>query len=89
MDTTGNLWVGTWGDGLFKVNTKNHFAQHIPINAFRGIRLPVNEILAIETDSLGNLWLGTFGFGVLYYDLRDQSIKQFLEGRKRMAMSRR
>jgi signal transduction histidine kinase/streptogramin lyase len=79
VDEKGNLWVGTWGDGLFKVNTKDHSSLHFPIAAFRGARLPVNEVLAVDIDSVGNLWIGTFGFGVLYYDLGTGSVRQFLQ----------
>ena len=79
VDKKGMLWVGTWGDGMFKVNTKDHSSQHFPITAFRGAKLPVNEVLAVDIDSLGNLWIGTFGFGVLYYDLTTQSVRQFLQ----------
>jgi signal transduction histidine kinase/ligand-binding sensor domain-containing protein len=79
VDDKGNLWVGTWGDGLFKVNTKDHSSQHFPLAAFRGAKLPVNEVLAVDIDSVGNLWIGTFGFGVLYYDLATRSVRQFLQ----------
>ncbi|MBI3220171.1 MAG: GHKL domain-containing protein [Bacteroidetes bacterium] len=78
-DRHGNVWVGTWGDGLFKINAQTHAVQHIEIMAMRGQKLPVKEIMAIETDSLDNLWLGTFGFGVLHYRVQDGSFEQYLQ----------
>ncbi|MCE2996165.1 MAG: two-component regulator propeller domain-containing protein [Cyclobacteriaceae bacterium] len=77
-DRQGNLWVGTWGNGLFKVTLTTHEVRHVEIVAIHGTEMPVKEVLAIETDSLDNLWIGTFGFGVLHYNPKDGTFKQYL-----------
>ncbi len=77
-DGKGNIWVGTWGDGLFKVNVATKQALHVEMVAMHGTELPVKEILTIETDSLDNLWIGTFGFGVLHYNPQEDTYQQYL-----------
>ena len=68
QDNEGNIWVGTRGDGLFKIRkTKNkrqfsimHF-QKDPTDVFS---LSDNSVYSIFQDKKGNIWVGTYGGGL-------------------------
>jgi signal transduction histidine kinase/ligand-binding sensor domain-containing protein/DNA-binding response OmpR family regulator len=60
-DKAGNLWFGTFGNGVSKYNGKS-FTNY---NSSHG--LPHNLINAITEDSRGNIWFSTYG-GVSKYD---------------------
>ena len=56
-DTNGNLWVGTEGDGLYRVDHKNGQCQRVS-------GLPGDWIRTLYLDSQGTLWIGTDGDGL-------------------------
>ena len=60
-DKSGNLWFGTFGNGVSKYDGKS-FTNY---NSSHG--LPHNLINAITEDSRGNIWFSTYG-GVSKYD---------------------
>jgi two-component sensor histidine kinase/ligand-binding sensor domain-containing protein len=64
-DSEGNLWIGTWGKGLFKYdgNKIENFTQE-------NKKLPGNFVHAIYEDHKGNLWIGT-GAGLVKYTATD------------------
>jgi signal transduction histidine kinase/ligand-binding sensor domain-containing protein len=60
IDRFNNLWVGTWGDGLFRVNlTTGRYEQFVNIPG-DSRSLIGNEVMQLAIDSLDNLWIGTF-----------------------------
>ncbi|MBA2613614.1 MAG: SpoIIE family protein phosphatase [Bacteroidetes bacterium] len=60
-DGKGNLFVGTFGDGLFRVNLKTHETAHYGVKE----GLPNLNINTIFSDSKGGAWLGTYDGGLL------------------------
>lgn len=61
-DSKGNMWFGTWGNGLFKDDGKT-----ITNYTVQSGDLPQDYIHDIFEDSHGNIWLGT-GAGLVKYD---------------------
>ncbi|GJQ62938.1 MAG: hypothetical protein SCALA702_19910 [Melioribacteraceae bacterium] len=62
-DKFGNIWVGTWGNGI-KIYRKST-GELLHINAdFNDDGLHSNRILDITADSRGNMFLATFGGGL-------------------------
>ena len=61
-DRKGNLWIGTWGDGLFCYDGKTMQQFTEGKN-----QLPQNYIHAILEDRRGKIWIGT-GAGLCSYD---------------------
>jgi len=58
LDRDRNLWVGTLGDGLIRINREG--VQHYSVpDGLSGI-----EVKSLREDSAGNLWVGTFGGGL-------------------------
>jgi ligand-binding sensor domain-containing protein/signal transduction histidine kinase len=69
-DGAGNIWVGTWGAGMFKVNSKTLKTEHY--SKFSSAHpLPSNEIIFIKQDHHNRLWVGTWGAGL--FSLRQGS----------------
>jgi signal transduction histidine kinase/ligand-binding sensor domain-containing protein/class 3 adenylate cyclase len=67
-DSSGNLWIGTEGGGLNRMDRKNS-----RFTAYRNIRYDPNslshdEISAIHEDKSGTLWIGTAGGGLNRFD---------------------
>jgi ligand-binding sensor domain-containing protein/serine phosphatase RsbU (regulator of sigma subunit) len=60
-DGKGNLFVGTFGDGLFRVNLKTLEVKHFGIKE----GLPNLNINTIFQDSKGGVWIGTYDGGLL------------------------
>lgn len=62
-DKRGNLWISTYGNGLFSYNLYsgrlNHFAH-----SKRTIGLSSNYLLSIVLDRNENIWVGTENMGV-------------------------
>ncbi|MEO6302058.1 MAG: two-component regulator propeller domain-containing protein [Bacteroidia bacterium] len=70
-DGKGNLFVGTFGDGLFRVNLKTFETKHFGNKE----GLPNLNINTIFTDSKNNVWIGTYDGGLI-------KLKGFPEGDK-------
>lgn len=64
-DNTGNMWIGTGGDGLSKF-MGDKFSHY---NEKDG--LISNKVQGIDEDSTGNLWLATSGGGILNFNKDD------------------
>ncbi|MBD0401305.1 two-component regulator propeller domain-containing protein [Flammeovirga sp. EKP202] len=69
-----NLWIGTFGNGLWKLDRQTDSLYASSINA----QLPNKVIYAIENDSHGALWLST-NQGIASYNPKDESIRMFTE----------
>lgn len=71
IDLHQDIWIGTWGEGLFRYNPRTQTLSRIqPSN---GIDLGT-EIMALATDGLGNLWIGGFNSGLFRYRISDGNI---------------
>lgn len=62
IDSRRNLWVGTRGDGLLRVNLRNRSSKKFT----RANRFP-EQIMCIFQDSHDRLWIGTRDKGLLLY----------------------
>lgn len=61
-DSKGNLWIGTWGNGLYKDDGKS-----LTNYTIQSGDLPQDYIHDIFEDSKGNIWFGT-GSGIVKFD---------------------
>lgn len=71
QDRAGEIWYGTWGQGLGKVNKRTGNItrfQNVPGNPNS---LSSDMVLAVYDDDEGNLWLGTKAGGVNLARLSD------------------
>lgn len=68
IDSKDNLWVGSYGSGLFKVNFNEAIIRQFTEKKNNPKTIHYNDILSIYEDFSGVLWFGTDGAGVSYYD---------------------
>lgn len=79
-DNSGNLWLGTFGSGLYWINKNNHKI----INKFTSKREDINSIshdviLSLFRDKDDGIWIGTLGGGINYFEPNNQNFKHFNE----------
>ena len=57
-DRAGNLWIGTQGDGLYRINDREqtHFGRREGLSS--------ESIRSLYADADGTLWIGTLGGGL-------------------------
>ena len=63
-DTNGDIWVGSDGDGIYRIKADRSTTRHYPSYSDGG-NVP-SIIKTIYSDSNGNLWIGTYGNGCGY-----------------------
>ncbi|MGD2033685.1 MAG: two-component regulator propeller domain-containing protein, partial [Bacteroidales bacterium] len=76
FDHDENLWVGTYGNGLFKITEQNTGwqIQHYTAADSPG-RLSSNDILSLICDNKGNLWIGTENGGLNYLSVNSDNFR--------------
>lgn len=74
LDHAGMLWVGTYHDGLFRVDPRtSKYEQFTAGGTSDG--LSYNDITTITQDGDGKLWIGTLGNGIDIYDLQKHTFQ--------------
>src|SRR5438552_7713355 len=72
-DRKGNIWIGTWDQGLYRARYNEEKRQWEDIVHFT--QLPDNHIRSLFEDSKGNLWAGTRFNGVV--EIREKAPGNF------------
>ena len=62
-DSESNLWVGTNGEGLLKIDLPSYEFIRLAANKSNPASLSHNELNALHIDRSGVLWIGTLGGG--------------------------
>ncbi len=60
-DFRGNLWIGTWRDGLICYNPETNYFKHYKQQTHDQHALPNNRINSLFEDSKKRLWIATEG----------------------------
>lgn len=67
IDTRGNLWAGSWDEGIFLLKKdQNAFINFTNENTNGDLQS--NRIMSFAEDSNGVIWFGTWGKGIHSYD---------------------
>ena len=64
QDSSGNIWLGSYGGGLNKFDRKRNTYDHYIFNPEDSTSLSNDYIQALYTDRSGILWIGTSGGGL-------------------------
>jgi signal transduction histidine kinase/ligand-binding sensor domain-containing protein len=71
----GTIWVGTWGDGLIKMDENYREIKRFKFNPLESDNsLPNNQVRVIREDKKGNLWIGTNG-GLAVFNPESENFK--------------
>jgi|GEM_PF-4463375 len=73
IDRGGQLWLGTFSDGLLRFDTQ----QQAIVPVFENAQ-PIPGITAVQEDQKGCLWMGS-NAGLYCYDPKTGRLRQFLE----------
>ena len=63
-DKIGNIWIGTWGNGLYRFDKKTKSFEHFYYQSNEPGSLSYNRITKILVDKKSAIWIGTFGGGL-------------------------
>ena len=78
-DRRGNIWLGTWRDGLFCYHPTSHYFKHYTHRQDDPNSLPNNRINSIFEDSREQVWIATEGGMAKKYSQREGFEKIGLE----------
>lgn len=77
VGTSGEYYLGTYGNGLFVTVDETNKLGRIPANSLEG-SLPTNlNILDLLLDSKNRLWIATYGQGLFMVDLNTHKRRHF------------
>ena len=68
-DSRGDVWIGTDGDGLYRINSNDQSIAHFSMQTYPSI--PSNVITALYEDSNNDIWIGTFVAGMFRYNRKN------------------
>lgn len=71
-DSDKDIWIGTDGDGIYRLNSKREVKQHYYTNN----KLPSNIVLSIFEDSKKRIWIGTYLHGLFLYNSGSDSFEK-------------
>ncbi|MGB5435105.1 MAG: two-component regulator propeller domain-containing protein [Maribacter sp.] len=58
-DADGSLWLGTWGDGLIKLDKNYRETERYKYETQKNTTISNDQVRVIRSDKKGRLWLGT------------------------------
>ena len=67
-DRSGNIWIGTWLDGLFRYDSKKQFIDHYTPDSENSYSLNSSKVTSVYEDSKGFIWIGTHSGGLNKFD---------------------
>jgi ligand-binding sensor domain-containing protein/signal transduction histidine kinase len=67
-DTEGNLWYGTFGNGIYEIQSENSEIHHYTHSPANPSSLSDNTVNSLFQDRSGAIWVGTFGAGISILD---------------------
>lgn len=76
----GSLWLGTWGDGLIKMNSNYEVIERYTRDSTNTNSLSDDNIRVIKKDNNGNYWIGGADVGLNFMDAKTKKISRMSDG---------
>ena len=77
-DRLGNLWIGTYGKGLYLLNLKTNSVKKKELIDSQLRTQSVNFIKSLFVDDDNNLWIGFWGLGLARLNIVNDELKVWL-----------
>jgi ligand-binding sensor domain-containing protein len=74
-DSRGIIWITTYGNGLFAIDTNTQEIYHYTVD---NSELPTNYLLCVTEDKSGEIWVGTEFSGISKISRNDYPVQIFL-----------
>ena len=74
---SNNLWIGTYGKGLYNLSLASFKAEHIAFQSPTDRVTPYNYVKSVYEDNRGRLWAGFWGGGLAIVDIKTGEKKIF------------
>lgn len=78
LDKAGALWMGSFADGLFKMDVTNNTIEQYSSKENSAYSISGSRIVNVCTDNNRNLWVSVWGKGVDYANLDKFHFNQYL-----------
>ncbi|NMC47556.1 MAG: hypothetical protein GYA52_12090 [Chloroflexi bacterium] len=76
-DRAGNIWIGTYGDGMMKLSPSTGAITTLKYDPEDENSISSNVINTLTKDSSGQLWIGTIGGGLNVLDTKNNHVTNF------------
>ena len=73
------LWIGTYGSGLFNLDLKTNSLKAIPNYEKRSRSQAVKYVKSLCVDDKKNLWMGFWGMGLARFDPSNKNYESWLQ----------
>ena len=78
-DSSGDVWVGTDGDGLYRINQADRRIVHFSMQTYPAI--PSNVITTLFEDNNKDIWIGTYVAGMFRYNRQKEQFDSFYQSK--------
>ena len=86
-DSFGNLWIGTFGGGLNKLNIKsNNFRHYLPEEK-NANSLTSTYVMSLYCDNYNNLWIGTYNGGLVKLEITKEKFIAYQNSQNKNSIS--
>lgn len=75
----GSIWVGTWGDGIYRFNERDAVFEKVEAEILPARPAFDGRVWTMEFDGNGNLWIGTFTSGLFMLDVASRQMRPMLQ----------
>jgi len=81
LDSKGNIWVGTWSNGLNFIKITNTNPLKYKVTRFKEKNNPkwnqMNHVISLYLQNDTTLWIGTFGNGLYEWHIEKEILTQY------------
>ena len=81
QDSHGNIWIGTYGKGIFKYDRSTGICEQILTEKGDYENLNYEHVTSIYEDNSQRIWFTTEGNGFSYIDVATREITRYVPGR--------
>jgi len=83
LESSGAIWIGTWGGGANRYDPKTNIFQHFKHDPTNKTSLSSNRVQSMHQDFDGDLWFGTYADGLNRQIENGEVFQRFKHDKKR------